>query len=68
MHDLTDSVIRDRKAEYKWDKIIFYIELINDNDIKFREMKKRSKQTNFDDDLVGKKKLAFLGMLKRYGI
>ena len=45
---------------------MLYIKLINDNDIKFREMKKRSKQTNFDDDLVGKKKLAFLGMLKLY--
>ena len=28
MHDLTDSVIRDRKAEYKWGKMMFYIELI----------------------------------------
>ena len=31
-------------------------------------MKGKSKQTNFDDDLVGKKKLAFLGMLKLYVI
>ena len=29
-------------------KIMLYIKLINDNDIKFREMKERSKQTNFD--------------------
>ena len=34
------------------------------NDNKFREMKEGSKQMAFDDDLVGKKKLAFLGMLK----
>ena len=31
-------------------------------------MEGRSKQTNFDDNLVGKKKLAFLGMLKLYVI
>ena len=68
MHDLTDSVIRDRKAEHKWDKIIFYTKRINDIDIKFREMEGRSKQTNFDDNLVGKKRLAFLGMLKQYFI
>ena len=69
MHDLTDSVIRDRKAEYKYGKMMLKILSSLITNYNFREAKINSngyKDTNMEDELVGKKKLAFLGMYKLY--
>ena len=66
MHDFTNSVIRERKAEYKWVYEKFNIIIGQQECDNCREGKKNSNNDHdMDDGLFRKKKLAFLGVCNK---
>ena len=64
MHDFTNSVIRERKAEYRWVSIHFN-EYIGEQEYHNNRERKKSANNcdhhNMEEEFFGKKKLAFLG-------